>query len=196
MRIIKYLSSLMKKIITLSSMALAIGALFFSCSKTELEVTTLPETRAIEEEDISPRFTSNNLTYSEAQAFVQPFLERDNEMNFEKIFGREADYYIQYNGSFDVRNGGDVLGFRGIQCSAIRPAGKPFIVFSSRPGWSQDINSLDQASKPYEDIYETTADGRSVRVGRAYKYETNCRSECWILVSETSVAQFESIIGW
>ena len=90
----------MKIIVTLLSLALATGALFSSCSKTELGEVTPPETKVPGEDEISPRFTSNNLTYAEAIDFVQPFLEREPEFRFAKIFDREPGYYIQYNGLY------------------------------------------------------------------------------------------------
>lgn len=117
----------MKIIVTLLSLALATGALFSSCSKTELGEVTPPETKVPGEDEISPRFTSNNLTYAEAIDFVQPFLEREPEFRFAKIFDREPGYYIQYNGSFCSSKGPSGICFRGISCSAIRREGKPFI---------------------------------------------------------------------
>ena len=131
----------MKIIVTLLSLALATGALFSSCSKTELGEVTPPE--------ISPRFTSNNLTYAEAIDFVQPFLEREPEFRFAKIFDREPGYYIQYNGSFCSSKGPSGICFRGISCSAIRREGKPFIIYSSSPSWRSDINSLSARLKIY-----------------------------------------------
>ena len=184
----------MKIIVTLLSFALATGALFSSCSKTELGEVTPPETKVPGEDEISPRFTSNNLTYAEAIDFVQPFLEREPEFRFAKIFDREPGYYIQYNGSFCSSKGPSGICFRGISCSAIRREGKPFIIYSSSPSWRSDINSLSARLKTAEDIYEIMADGSRNIVGRTYKYETNCRSECWLSVSAESVPNFEAIV--
>lgn len=99
----------MKIIVTLLSLALATGALFSSCSKTELGEVTPPETKVPGEDEISPRFTSNNLTYAEAIDFVQPFLEREPEFRFAKIFDR--DLVITFNIMDHSAHQKDLLGF-------------------------------------------------------------------------------------
>lgn len=176
----------MKKIVTLLSVAFAIGALFFSCSKTELEVTTFPETRAIEEEDISPRFLQDNIEQSAAIGLAYGFLDRIVSFYPEKVLGYKP-LYIQYSKSFDA--GG--ISFRGISWDGGSNPNKPLFFYASGPNTAQDIMSL----KGSEDIYEMQSDNGSIwRKGKVYKYSANYGSELWLMVNEISVPEFEEIV--
>lgn len=199
----------MKKFLSIGMM-FTLGILSLSCSQVNIETELLesvPDICATVEDGVAPRFSSNNLTEDQAIEFAKYFLYQERFFFVRYVIGFEPTYYILYTKPFDVKNESTIeptlhnkiIHFRGIDVGVL---GTPdegderFGIHSLAPNWSEDIKSLGPKPEIGEVIYEMQ-DSRLVPVGKRYIYATNRRgSECWIMVQQESVEDFEALIGY